>query len=397
MLSRILKDGSENGASVADKINLTMDAVEGGGSGSEPVIWKGNWANISYLKNEMVKDDSWTMIANKDTSDKAGPAIIGDEFNLFDGVLLDHVVSAKQVIFGVKYSFDSSGYVNSYFVDVIAGNRYSIFARTYPSGVQVIKELVTFNARESGWKEITVNPLLVESGDVLDLLTTVMEPDAAPSIWSASWDYKTPNNDTTPSLGEIIHADKNRGTIHISNNSTNSDKSAELRALAIGDIIKVNDLDWAIQGITDEGTYVSFTVSPGLQSSSSGVTEFSFESVVQKPITIGRSFDYWASSPYQVQGLLGIDIKHEDIVPDDNAYGFDLKVQRANVSDDWDVVATSVSSGGGSSETSDAVISTTSGVETRIPEMVSISQADYDAMGAGRPADKLYVIEPTGE
>ncbi len=30
--------------------------------------------------------------------------------------------------------------------------------------------------------------------------------------------------------------------------------------------------------------------------------------------------------------------------------------------------------------------------ETRISEMVQISQADYDALGAGRPADKLYII-----
>lgn len=39
----------------------------------------------------------------------------------------------------------------------------------------------------------------------------------------------------------------------------------------------------------------------------------------------------------------------------------------------------------------DAVTSTTSGVETRIAEIVSISQADYDAL-ATKQADKLYII-----
>jgi len=41
----------------------------------------------------------------------------------------------------------------------------------------------------------------------------------------------------------------------------------------------------------------------------------------------------------------------------------------------------------------DPVTSTTAGTEERVATIVSITQADYDALGTGRPADKLYIIK----
>ena len=55
--------------------------------------------------------------------------------------------------------------------------------------------------------------------------------------------------------------------------------------------------------------------------------------------------------------------------------------QPSTPSVEWQLVA----------NTAIAVTSKTAGTETRIPEIVEMTQANYDALGAGRP-QKLYII-----
>ncbi len=78
--------------------------------------------------------------------------------------------------------------------------------------------------------------------------------------------------------------------------------------------------------------------------------EFKFETVTPTPVTYMKDLDYWTTSSYPTtQGLFGT--TYSDAVADDSAYGVDIQVQVAEVSDQWDIMS-APSSGGTGTNTS---------------------------------------------
>ena len=108
--------------------------------------------------------------------------------------------------------------------------------------------------------------------------------------------------------------------------------------MEIGDVINGPNISWSIQSITDEGTYVDFGVSPATQDID-GINEFEFETVTATPITFVEDVDYWLTSPWPASGLYGEDVAYEDLDVNANAYGVDLLIQSALVSEEWDFVS----------------------------------------------------------
>jgi len=322
---------------------------------ADKVRWRNVWTGGTYLTNDMVRDGSWTSIANKDTSDTAAPQRVGEEEYLYyPNEPSGTTINAKQVTFGMQYSGDTPYWLNAYRVNVVTGNHYEVILVKDPEGANEVTFLNAFTAEITGWREFSLVPRPVNSGTSYQILAIEHEPDPTPITWTANYDYIMPNNWQEPLEGQVIHASKRLGFISVDMiDSDFNDNTIALLLMNIGDIITLGSSRWAIQSINNETDYVDFGVAPARQYYFSGVQEFSFETTLSTTLSYGIDLDYWSGST-TVKGLFGANVGWDSVSANTNQYGVDILVQHAYISPDWDFV-TSQSSGGGSSSDSNAV------------------------------------------
>jgi hypothetical protein len=302
--------------------------------------WVGAWATGEYTINQQVFDTGYLAIANKTTQERPAPQPIGEPYNIFDGTLIPNNVSAKQVIFGTRYSPTKNEYIIGYRIEAVVGNHYTVTSITDPSGpTPILNALIAFTASKTGWVNINIEGELVNAGATFDVIAIVNEPDPTPTTFAYDWNYKTPNNISIPVSGEIQQSNNLPDSLLISKlDNSLIDRNGDLSTITVGDFIEALGIRWAVQSVTPQTTYYNFGISPAIQSSPDGVTTFTFETVTATPITYGREVDYYLPTA-EVSGLYGVDIPYIDIVPDDNAYGIDLIVQDLSISTDWDIQA----------------------------------------------------------
>lgn len=289
----------------------------------------------TYYKNDVVIDGRWTMIANKETSDRPAPVPDGDPEYIFQGTMSNTDVTAKQVMFGQRYTLEAAGWIDGYRIYVFNGQSYNIYLNRLTTGG--IDELIKFTASTTGWVEFSVTPVIAMDTE-FDLIAVVTEPDPTPTTWTAEYVYSLPNNVTVPIAGQITHSNKEMGVLSISKtDNLGADRETELLALTIGDKIDGAGGEWVIQSSADNGTYMSFGISPSSQGTA-GTYTFSFHTVTATPIQYGIDTNYYQPYP-NIQGLFIADGGYEDIAVSENAYGVDLLYQDAVVSEDWELVA----------------------------------------------------------
>jgi len=293
------------------------------------------------------------MIANKDTADRPAPQPTGAPAFVYSGTLTNSDTTAKQVIMGSRYTITSGGYLVGLRVNVITDQSYHLYFVLDPNGTPSFEDLGSFTATTDGWSSVTIQPKIVGTGVEFDIIAVVNKPADVPATWTGDWNYQTPNNPTTPTSGQVDHSNKDLDNLLFHKTDDNgTDRGAELLALSPGDVIDSGSVIYNINSVTDDGTYVTFSVMPGTQGPD-GVTTFTFETVASVPITGGSDTGYYLGNA-NVSGLFIADGDYSDIIPDDNAYIVDIEVQAASVSADWDLVA--LMGGGSSSGGGDASI-----------------------------------------
>lgn len=321
---------------IGDAINELFDFIRS--IESERVRWLNLWIAGTYQKNDVVRDGDWTMIANKQTDDRPAPQAIGSPAFVYTGTIGSDSLSAKQIIVGTRYTFDRGGIITGYRVNVVTGNHYIVFSVNDPLGIPVANQLADFVAASTGWITLNIPTEIVLTGQQLDLIMQINEPDPAPVVVMANYNYITQNNETVPASGEIRHANKLLGELWINKTDDDSiDRSALFSALVLGDIIDGAGTRWAIQAVgVDNGTYYSFAVAPASQGAPTGVQVFGFETVSQTPITYAVDTNFNSGST-TVQGLFVSEDTYPNIIADDNQYGADIQVQAASISLFWDM------------------------------------------------------------
>lgn len=374
----------DSAAALAENEGLFWDADAELFKPETRVNWVADHVNgDTRYKGDQVLDSGWLMIANKETTDPAGPITHGPTFYVYTGVMLEQATAASQVVFGNRYTLSSTGYIQGYRVYVVSGNHYTVYSVKDPLGIPVQEALADFTATTTGWRDFAVTPVFLTGSTQFDLVAVVNEPDPTPTINTYSFDYKTPQNASGPASGEIQHSRGQSDVMSISyTDDGGGDRTAFLQGLSVGDIIEGAGQRWSIQSSGDQGTYISFGVNPALTGAPTGVQDFNFETVTPTPITYAYDVDWWLTSGYNAQGLLGIDTAYTDITPSDNVYGTDLLVQYASVSDDWDYLASSEMGAGASSFASSewGVVASSSTVSETIA-------ADYTLPAGTRYAD----------
>jgi len=362
--------------------------------------WRGNWVAGTYQKNQQVLDNSFLAIANKVTTDRPAPQPIGTPGYIYGAPTIPTTsVSAKQVIFGNRYNFQKDVIVEGWRVNVVAGNSYGIYLVQEPTGAAIITQVINYTSQRSGWVPLSVPKTIIKSGSTYDLVVTVSEPEATSNIFTANYDYKKPTNFSVVNPGDFVQANTSINTLRISKTDANAiDRTAQLAALGIGDIIIGDATRWAIQSTTDSGTYFTFVVSPPTQITGNGLKTFTFEATAATPITYPVAANYWFTNPpvgITVQGLLAIDATYISIVPNTSAYGADLIIQEVIPSLDWDIQAfseTSASNDGGSVGKRTETIPAAATSYTLNCDSFDVAQTD----AAGFSAATITFNTPTG-
>lgn len=307
------------------------------------------WKNVqivgdTYEVNDMAQLDGWVGIANTQTTEPLSPQTYGDEVYLYNGSsLATQSDTVNQLVFGIDYVADLSGYIKSYRVNTVIGNHYGIILIKDPSGINEVTFVNSFVADVNGWREFTLNPRFIVSGAHFRILAIVHEPDPTPTIISANYDYVTPNNVTVPTAGQCVHADKELGVLSIHNTDSDTiDRSALLLSLLPGDFISISvggteQISWAIQAVEDKIDYVDFTIAPQAQLGTNGTYQLDFSTVAAAAVNYVREDSYWTGIS-NISGVFVLDDSWENVVLNNHAYGIDLLVQAAAVSSDWDLL-----------------------------------------------------------
>ena len=321
----------------------------------DTTFWKGQWDNnTTYEKGQMVVDDGWLMVANKQTTEKAAPTPIGDPVYLYDGTgMIDQqAVDVKQLVYGTRYTATQAFYLNGYRLEVVAGNFYEVVLVRDPNGAAQATFINAFTAVQSGWREFGVVAELNPAGIEFDLIVIVSVPDPAPVEFTYQWTYITPGGGV-PLSGQCVHGNNTTDRLQFHYlDQGGVDRSAFLQSLLPGDFITSQGVQWAVQAVVDDpgSSQVSVFVAPATQAPADGVQSFVFEVPAPQTITYAVESDYWLGNPNRA-GLYVEDDSFENVVPNDNAYGTDIYVQEVNLSDDWEAMAATTAGSGQTSFT----------------------------------------------
>jgi len=323
---------NQGGVDIIDSMAMGTDA-------SNAMNWKNKWAAGTYNINDVVRDGDWTMVANKTTTERPAPQLVGDPIYLFPGTLNGvGSPSASQVIVGQRYTPPVDKLITGFRIYTDAGQKYGVYIVTDPTGTPQFNQVASFTATTTGWVAINTSNVFIDAGEAFDLIATI-NPDNTPTNTNATYVYTTPQNTAVPLAGQIIHANNAIDELWISTTDNNAtDRSALLASLKLGDVIVSEGQSWTVQGNTNAGTYHIIQVVPTIQLVVDGTFTFQFQVYPVATILRQQATDEWPGDP-EVSGLLAVDTGYDTIVPDDNQYNVDIQYQDIRFSDDWDILA----------------------------------------------------------
>jgi hypothetical protein len=303
----------------------------------------------TYLENDMVLDDGWTMIANKDTSERASPQPLGVSNWVVDPDApgwLEEEPLGTMVVSGNIFTSSIDGYVSGYrvYIPEIGYQTYyrGAISITYPGRDPQEEVSETFQPTSVGWIEINSSTRIIPAGTVVEVVLE-HENRASTITEVASWNYTSSNQDAVVLSGE---AHRRLSRTYVDFNKVPATPfvpgTLDLDDVVAGTHITTALSDWTVVGISDLGDYYRFEIT-GSGDPINGLVEFTFIiPSADVPQPYWENVGYWAANP--PAGGTGEGFLSLDGAPNTgalNAYGTDILVQPAVISEDWDVVAAS--------------------------------------------------------
>jgi hypothetical protein len=292
------------------------------------------------------------MIANTTTTDYPTPQSVGQPFNIYNGTSPETSASAKQIIFGSRYTSTVNAFeLVTYSVYAFINQEYDVYLIQDPGGANIVTTVVAFTAEVTGWARFNVQDVIVQPGAVFDIIAVTLEPQAAPTPVDAIYNYQTPQNPAVPAAGSIQHSRSQSDVMSISyEDDIGGDQTSLITNLTIGDLIAIGTVTWTVQSNIDETTYANVTVTPAIVGTA-GVQTVTFTTALPQDTDYMEDVDYWLTSPFagDVQGIIGIDVPLDSATLNDSAYGVDMTVIQIVLSPDWDVAAAGTSATSGES------------------------------------------------
>ncbi len=228
--------------------------------------WRNLWAaGIEYERNDMVRDGSWLMVANKQTQDRAAPQPEGDPYwslptvptwetvnasisTLFLGARVGPLAQARYFV-GARVWVPALGQGLLYRLEVVVD----------PLGVKrrsVIKRLWVPDAA-GAWVDIEDVALeLVKAGQTFDILLSVFNLSSTTDV-VANYNYRTPAGEgSVPTSGQMVQPSLSPWVFRVNKTDDDAvDQSAMLLGLGPGDQIIGPGVTWVISSAPVDGSF----------------------------------------------------------------------------------------------------------------------------------------------
>ena len=326
---------------------IWYDPQDANGVRSLVMSWAGVWQpGKTYYPGQVVFDDGWVMTPNTPTTDRPAPQPTGDP--RWVGGYSDPPVEFQQANLtganstnrGQRYTFNESGFLLSargYNIVADPDVEHTLAYHANPGDPGAIaSQLAVWRSTKVGWVTLPLGQIIVMAGLVLDLWLNIVNRGAAYAEETYQYDYQTPAQITPPVSGVISHSDRELNMMHVHyTDNGGTDRTAFLSTLQVGDEVTDGVVNWIINQITDQGTYLSLGITPTAQTVD-GVGSFTFRHYSPATIPIGSAVDHFAAQT-SVRSIRSND--GEPWVIADHGFQVDLQLQNATVSDDWDAIS----------------------------------------------------------
>lgn len=322
------------------------------------VGWAGEWAgNRWYQLRDMVTDNGWLMIANNRTTDRAAPIPLGiSSFILPDAPswLIENVVNS--VNSGATYIFSEAGWVTQIRVwapEVTETTNYRIVIvnnadPTNPK-ITVINDPVL---NPNQWTVVSAGNAIARAGDELIVYLDALNSGSDTQV-TGGWLYGGSGN-LTPAVTEWVRRTQ-QDIVSISKTDLDMvDRSTELLGITADSTLQFVQTDTpdrfyvyrTLANPVDMGTYYDYSVI--LVDESLGGVEAGNASTLTATIPVAQSTQYvelagyWPANQPTFAAVSGfLQIGGVDQVATDDAFGVDIRFQRASISPDWDYASLS--------------------------------------------------------
>ena len=352
-----------------DRQSLIWNPTAGDWQADHRVKWENIWQAGTYKTSSMVIDGDWTMIANKETTDRAGILEDGVPSFLFPEVpLWTNTSDAPLISSGMIISFTDPVRIDRIRIwrpDASPNLDYNVlfYDTTDPGNIVFIgnREIPT---GPKGWVTLLLPslPFIFLPGQqvAIELVTT---NTVGETQWNGNWTSNDKGD--IPGSGIISYEKGNITFVFISKTDADSnDRTSDLAIMGDGDELRVEETGdtsryWLAQIVgppIDQGTYFEYDMipidNPRDVRNDRAVTVSA--SINEKTLTapLVEIANYWdTNSPIYnggatVQGFRRTDTS-STVIPNSNAYSPDIQGVRLIKSPDWDIVSFSGQAGAG--------------------------------------------------
>ena len=360
-------------ASTGDILTFSVD----GGPNSEPQIlltsgnnlsilhkymkWQNVWSAGTYQQFDVVFDEGWAMVANKTTTDRAAPQLVGSPTYLapdvptwVEGSNVGGVISGHQITFNVPAEVTR---IRVWVPELTSDTNYRFYIAdvTDPDN----PKFVEFNdplLAEDQWINITATEQLVLSGTVW--LTYIDAYTGGTNTVTGGWTYEGTSNGNPPTQG--WNRRSNNSEIAIDKTDLDGiDRTTELLGLVAGSQLQfvktsspTNLITAEVTSVTDDGSAIRYGITNFSQTgtiNTGDITTFTGDTNAPAVTKYVYQNGYWPApngAGLDVEGFLqfgGV----PQVGDEQTLFGIDIRVQEYQASPDWDLLAFSGGASGG--------------------------------------------------
>ena len=320
---------------------------------SNAMVWKGKWVDGEYKKNEVVTAGLWTRVALEDTDESAGIFPIGEAVEIVDlpaaaPAWAEQSVNTASLIVGQRITPAGSGYILAaeYYIPASTIGFscelwFVVNPATAPEFIVIVPEFIITAGTAGSFIQVGLGNIVVPAGITFDIVA-MFKPVTGATTFTYDWDYV--RNNGTPGSGEAFHHSGGGSDelVFHEDDDGGTDRSSDLNNIGAGSTIKMltDNFVWEVLSVSKAGNIYTFIVDPPNRASA-GMSGFEFTYVGQLPVPYYVSAGHY-STITNIKGFLstsGYDPISSPPTLNDDAYGINLLIQDAYISDKWDTVA----------------------------------------------------------
>ena len=191
----------------ANAINASIRntiAHEGAYNPHQMMKWRNRWTAGQYYMNDVVYDQGWAMVANKDTQDRAAPQPAAPPaWSLPETPTWAEKNNTSVVYSGHHYIFNRGGWLNSIRVWVpeftgTTNYRFVIIRNPNTDPVYTVFEEPVLTAGE--WNILAVASTVMLTGEELIIYIDAFN-QGGETTWAYNWTMQGSDNNITPTIG----------------------------------------------------------------------------------------------------------------------------------------------------------------------------------------------------